>query len=338
MANILVIGAGVMGTAITVPAIKNGHDITLVGTPLDKEIIEKIKTSKIHPNLNIKIENTKAINSEDLKQDDFDIADVIVIGVSSQGIDWFIDLLNKFNAENKNFLIVTKGLYINDHGNIDILPNKIIQNIPYHINITAVTGPCKAIELAQRYITNICFINQDISVADKLSKIFKNEFYVIETLTDLVGGEFCAALKNVFAIMVGGSQTYYNDKVKIYNPESGIFSHCVKELAHIVKLQKGEASSAYGLPGLGDLHVTSGTGRNGTLGKYLGEGKLYSQVMSQELKGQTVEGAQLIFDLKNDLIKKFKDGTFDKESLPIFFELIEVITDDKKLTIPWEKL
>jgi len=48
--------------------------------------------------------------------------------------------------------------------------------------------------------------------------------------------------------------------------------------------------------------------------------------------------AQLIFDLKNDLIKKFKDGTFDKNNLPIFFELIEVITADKKLSIPWEKL
>ena len=60
--------------------------------------------------------------------------------------------------------------------------------------------------------------------------------------------------------------------------------------------------------------------------------------MSQELKGQTVEGAQLIFDLKNDLINKFKDGTFDKSNLPIFFELIEVITNDKKLSIPWEKL
>ena len=34
---------------------------------------------------------------------------------------------------------------------------------------------------------------------------------------------------------------------------------------------------------------------------------------------------------------KFEDRTFDKNSLPIF-ELIEVITDDKKLTIPWEKL
>ena len=60
--------------------------------------------------------------------------------------------------------------------------------------------------------------------------------------------------------------------------------------------------------------------------------------MSQELKDQTVEGAQLIFDLKNDLIKKFNDGTFDKNNLPIFFELIEVITADKKLSIPWEKL
>ena len=338
MAKILVIGAGVMGTAITVPAVKNGHDITLVGTPLDNEIIEKIKTSKIHPSLNIELKNTEAINSEELKQDDFDIADVIVIGISSPGIDWFIDLLKRFNAENKNFLIVTKGLYINNQGLIDILPNKIIQNIPYQINITAVTGPCKAIELSQQYITNICFVNEDRSIADKLAKIFKNDFYIIETLTDLVGGEFCAALKNVFAIMVGGAQTYYNDRVKIYNPESGIFSHCIRELAHIVKIHKGEVSSAYGLPGLGDLHVTSGTGRNGSLGKYLGEGKLYSQIMSQELKGQTVEGAQLIFDLKNDLINKFKDGFFDKSNLPIFFELIEVIANDKKLSIPWEKL
>ena len=49
-----------------------------------------------------------------------------------------------------------------------------------------------------------------------------------------------------------------------------------------------------------------------------------------------------LFDFQNlllgSLIKKFKDGTFDKENLPIFFELIEEITDDKKLTIPWEKL
>ena len=43
MAKILSIGAGVMGTAITVPAAINGHEITLIGTHLDTEIILSIK-------------------------------------------------------------------------------------------------------------------------------------------------------------------------------------------------------------------------------------------------------------------------------------------------------
>ena len=46
MAKILSIGAGVMGTAITVPATKNGHDVTLIGTHLDKNIIQSIIKSK----------------------------------------------------------------------------------------------------------------------------------------------------------------------------------------------------------------------------------------------------------------------------------------------------
>ena len=58
MAKILVIGAGVMGTAITVPAVKNGHDITLVGTPLDNEIIEFVSQSqKIMPHFHIPLQS-----------------------------------------------------------------------------------------------------------------------------------------------------------------------------------------------------------------------------------------------------------------------------------------
>ena len=56
MANILSIGAGVMGTAITVPASINGHSITLVGTHLDTEIINSIQKTNIHPVLKVKLE------------------------------------------------------------------------------------------------------------------------------------------------------------------------------------------------------------------------------------------------------------------------------------------
>ena len=51
-----------------------------------------------------------------------------------------------------------------------------------------------------------------------------------------------------------------------------------------------DINSAYGLPGLGDLYVTSGIGRNSALGKFLGQGKIYSEIMSSDLKDQTVEG------------------------------------------------
>ena len=33
MARITIIGSGVMGTSIAVPALDNGHEVTLVGSP-----------------------------------------------------------------------------------------------------------------------------------------------------------------------------------------------------------------------------------------------------------------------------------------------------------------
>ncbi len=60
--------------------------------------------------------------------------------------------------------------------------------------------------------------------------------------------------------------------------------------------------------------------------------------MSSDLKDQTVEGAQLIIDLQKTLNEKFENEFFDKDSMPIFYELIQAISFDKKLRIPWDKL
>ena len=60
--------------------------------------------------------------------------------------------------------------------------------------------------------------------------------------------------------------------------------------------------------------------------------------MSSDLKDQTVEGAQLIIDLQKTLNEKFENGFFEKDSMPIFYELIQAISFDKKLRIPWDKL
>ena len=47
MKKIIIIGAGAMGSAFTVPCIENGNDVTIVGTHLEDELIEKIQSNKI---------------------------------------------------------------------------------------------------------------------------------------------------------------------------------------------------------------------------------------------------------------------------------------------------
>ena len=49
MAVITIVGAGMMGSALAFPARENGNEVRLVGTHLDREVIDEcIKTDK-HP-------------------------------------------------------------------------------------------------------------------------------------------------------------------------------------------------------------------------------------------------------------------------------------------------
>ena len=51
MAKLVIVGAGMMGTAITYPLADNGHSVHLVGTHLDAEIIQSCKELNYHPRL-----------------------------------------------------------------------------------------------------------------------------------------------------------------------------------------------------------------------------------------------------------------------------------------------
>ncbi len=43
MSTILILGAGAMGIAFTYPCIDNGHKVTLIGTHLENNFVDKIK-------------------------------------------------------------------------------------------------------------------------------------------------------------------------------------------------------------------------------------------------------------------------------------------------------
>jgi glycerol-3-phosphate dehydrogenase (NAD(P)+) len=95
----------------------------------------------------------------------------------------------------------------------------------------------------------------------------------------------------------------------------------------------GLSETVFSLSGLGDLHVTSGTGRNGLLGNLLASNRTYEDIITKELKDETVEGAQTIKDLAHLFNRLVQD-----HKLPILENLVRCICQNEKLNIPWNDL
>ena len=97
MKKIIIIGAGAMGSAFAVPCIENKNQVTLVGTHLENDLINDIKSNNnFHPALKIELSSKIKIEKfEKLSSILGGEVDIIVAGVSSMGISWFADQISK---------------------------------------------------------------------------------------------------------------------------------------------------------------------------------------------------------------------------------------------------
>ena len=342
MKKIIIIGAGAMGSAFTFPCIENNNDVTIVGTHLEDELIEKIKMNKnIHPSLNIKLPNSLKIEKFDqlkliLKKD----VDIIVAGVSSVGIKWFVDQISKNYKENLPIILLTKGLSIVKN-EITTLSDKIkiLLSEKGHkkINISAIKGPCLAAGLANKMRTGTVIANPDITEAQNLKEIISTEYYSTEISNDLIGVELSGAIKNIYSMLIGASEGLSNSNAPIeiqskyyLNTSASLIHRSISEMVDFVTHYGGNSKTVYGLAGLGDLYVSAIGGRNSIMGKYLGQGYLYKEAKEKFMKNITVEGAQLALEIGPKILKDLNTKNF-----PLMFSMLSTICNNKKLEINW---
>ncbi|PYE23482.1 glycerol-3-phosphate dehydrogenase (NAD(P)+) [Rhizobium sp. PP-CC-3A-592] len=295
MANILIMGAGVMGTALAVPASDNGHAVVLAGTPLDDAVVARMQASGgTHPKLDAPLPGTiRVIPDAALTAEDTDKADLIVVGVSSPGIAWAVDRLNELLRRETTVAFVTKGLDRRD-GAVVTFAETVPERIGRLGTFIGIGGPCIARELALRLPTASVYSARDEAAAEQVAKLFRAPYYRLAVSDDLTGVEACAALKNFFAIGVSAMQTRYPDALRVdgqsKNPTAAAFTQAVQEMAMLCEMIGGARATAFDLAGLGDLHVTVGGGRNSQLGHSLGRKRTVEEAMTQELANETVEG------------------------------------------------
>jgi glycerol-3-phosphate dehydrogenase (NAD(P)+) len=339
MANILILGAGAMGTAFSFPCSDNGHSVSIVGTHLENDFIDKINSKRIHPVLDCKVqENVKFLKFEDIKKEFNNKIDLIVIAVVSKGIEWASNEISKVLKINVPILILTKGLAINSN-NFEILAHKmerlLKKNGVKEVNISAAGGPCLAKNLANKAHTAVVFANNDINIAEKISKLVSTDYYHVSISDDVVGVETCAAIKNIFSMAVGASQGLCDSKQskeKNYlNTAAALIQESIYEMIIFVEKLKGKKETVIGLAGVGDLYVSADGGRNSKMGEYLGQGMTFNEAKKTKMSNVTVEGA----DLALEIGKKIKKD-FDTKTLPLMISMIDTICEEKSLKINWK--
>ena len=338
MTKIIIIGAGAMGSAFTIPCIENGNDVTLIGTHLENDLISEISKS-FHPALKVALPRKLKIEKfERIK--DYSDADLIVCAVSSLGVDWFIDQISRMKDKRLNVVLLTKGLAIQG-GKLITISYKIQSELKKKgfndIVISAIKGPCLAAGLANKMRTGTVIANENKDTAKLIQKIITTEYYSTETSEDVKGVEFCGAIKNIYSMLIGASEGLSNPsapesiKSKYFlNTSASLIHRSISEMVKFVKHFGGQEATVYGLAGLGDLYVSAIGGRNSLMGKYLGQGNLYKDAKEKFMKNVTVEGAQLALEIGPILLKELK-----KDEFPLMFNILETVCNNKKLSINW---
>ena len=344
MAKILILGAGAMGSAFSVPSLERQHEVIIAGTHLEDAFIDEIKNNNnFHPSLKLHLsEKTNIIKYMNLSEKFKRKPDLIVLGVNSKGINWAVDQLSVILNDSilPPILMLTKGLGV--YGNkyellVDKLERLLISKGYKNINISAVGGPCLAIGLANKVHTSVIFANKNLETVGWLKDILTTDYYHPSISNDMIGVEVCAAIKNIFSMDIGFSKGLYNetveDKLKennYLNTSASLISQSLCEMKLFVNFLKGNEKTVYGLAGQGDLFVSSQGGRNSKMGEYMGKGYVYSEVKKSKMPTETVEGAELVFEIGSNI-----KNDFSIKKMPLMVGMIDAILDDKKFIINW---
>ena len=111
MSIITIVGSGMMGSAIGIPAAHNSHEVRMVGTPLDREIIDYARATGWHLTMKRKLPDTYKYYQFEEMGEALKGADLLVGGVSSFGVDWFCENVLQVIDPELPVLTVTGSLF-----------------------------------------------------------------------------------------------------------------------------------------------------------------------------------------------------------------------------------
>ena len=342
MKTITIIGAGMMGSALAFPARENGNTVRIVGTHLDREIIDACRKTGRHPKFEKDFPEGITFYQVEEMMDAVIGSDFIIGGVSSFGVEWFGDYVLPQIPENIPVISVTKGLQDTADGKLltylDVWNEKLAK-LGKKLCLNAIGGPCTSYELVFHDQTEVSFCGSDLEVLRMMKQAMSTSYYHISLSTDIVGVESAVALKNGYALgialTIGLNQREHGvDSVLHFNSQAAVFGQAVREMAKLLAIQ-GAGTLDNLVVGAGDLYVTVYGGRTRLVGILLGRGLNITEA-KEELKGVTLESLVVAERVARAIKVKAAKGEIDAAQFPLLLHIDQIITEGKEVNIPWE--
>lgn len=337
MGVITIVGAGMMGSAMSFPAYDNGHEVRLVGIH-NRENIESVKKTGFHPTLKCTLpEGVKAYHVEDLKTA-LTGADLVISGVSSFGVKWFEENVLPILPEGVPVLSVTKGLESKEDGTLVPFPIAMMERSAKPVCINAVGGPVISFELAARQNTEIAFCGPDINTLLRIRDMLATDYYHITVTTDINGLECAVAMKNAYALGVAlaigiNEKTDGDGANERYNPQAALFEESTYEVMKLMNFMNSKPETLAFFAG--DLYVTVFGGRTRRIGVLLGKGYSYKEAR-EILSGVTLESVAIATLVADALRKLESRNIMSTQDFPLLMHIDEIINKGAAVNVPWK--
>ena len=277
--KISVIGAGSWGTAIvSILSKKNQVNWWVRRERLINQILVKKRNTKYLTSCKLSVKNITFYNDVDQI---ILHSDLIIIAVPSEFI--FSIFEKKGNLLNsKTVLSAVKGVIPEKN----TTPHDFFKSISPNLNYGVISGPCHAEEVALEKQSYLTISTNSTNIHSQIKKIFNTKFINISISKDIIGTEYAAILKNIYAILIGVSYGLgYGD-----NFIAVLITSCANEMKRLLHSLDPNERTILQPAYLGDLLVTcySPHSRNRSLGLLIGKG--YSVENAIEKMTMVAEG------------------------------------------------
>jgi glycerol-3-phosphate dehydrogenase (NAD(P)+) len=309
-----IIGSGSWATALVKILTDNQQKVNwwIRNSP----VIEQIKNRRHNPQyLSSAYFDISLLTMSDNIRNIVERSDVLVLAVPSAYIKVVLEALPKSSFQNKKIISAIKGLVPEQ----DVLLNEYLaEEFDFSIeNYFALLGPCHAEEVAAEKLSYLTFSGLDVAMTQQIAASFKTDYINTITNHDILGVQYAAVLKNIYALGAGIAHglEYGDNFLSVYIANSademagflrsvGIQHIVVGEHQHTdpytLKKDINYAASVY----LGDLLVTcySLYSRNRTFGTMIGKGyNVQSAQLEMNMVAEGYNASKCIYNINKTI-------------------------------------